>query len=87
MVSRGRNTRSFGLPGGRVEPRDASVAAAAARELEEETGLAVRPDELRRVFEKTCKGHLSTCFLVRASRRRRRQRLARRTARRAAPGG
>ena len=68
MVSRGRNTSSFGLPGGKVEARDASVKEAAARELQEETGLAVRPDELQQVFERTCKGHLSTCFMVRMRR-------------------
>jgi ADP-ribose pyrophosphatase YjhB (NUDIX family) len=35
------------LPGGHVDPPDASLAAAAARELLEETGVAVRPEDLR----------------------------------------
>lgn len=34
------------LPGGHVDDTDAGLAAAAARELAEETGVALRPDEL-----------------------------------------
>ena len=64
MVGRKKSSTSFSLPGGKVEAGDASLEGAACRELLEETGLAVRPDELRRVFQLSCGGSESTCFLV-----------------------
>ncbi|MFI6522150.1 NUDIX hydrolase [Spirillospora sp. NPDC050679] len=42
---RGRNAGQWGLPGGRAEPGE-TLERAALRELEEELGLRVRPEEV-----------------------------------------
>lgn len=50
-VSRGRNPFNWGLPGGSVEPSE-PVEHAAARELREETGVALGPQaSLRQLAE------------------------------------
>ncbi|WP_067488056.1 NUDIX hydrolase [Actinomadura hibisca] len=47
---RGRNAGQWGLPGGRAEPGE-TPEQAALRELEEELGLRVRPDEVLGVLD------------------------------------
>jgi len=49
-VSRGADTMDWGMPGGWLEPGE-SPAEGAARELWEETGIEVRPEHLRQVYE------------------------------------
>lgn len=70
-VSRKDNLTAMGLPGGKVEPADdvkalvlglsSGEAVAAARELEEETGLRVHPRRLVRVFERVDDDDGYTC--------------------------
>ncbi len=48
-VSRGKDTRDWGMPGGWIEP-DEDPAQAAARELYEETGIIVKPEDLRAIY-------------------------------------
>ena len=65
-VSRGAHTTSqWGLPGGKVDATDASPAAAAARELLEETGLQVDTSSLELVFEADVGKVRSACYLLR----------------------
>jgi len=49
-VSRGADTRDLGMPGGWVE-RGETGAQAAARELWEETGLRVDPNDLEPIYQ------------------------------------
>lgn len=49
-ISRGLAVVNVAIPGGNVEASDASLAHAAARELYEETGVVVTPDDLVPVF-------------------------------------
>jgi 8-oxo-dGTP pyrophosphatase MutT (NUDIX family) len=49
-VSRGHDHRDWGMPGGWIEPGEKPVEAA-SRELWEETGLLVYPEDLRMVYK------------------------------------
>lgn len=49
-ISRGHDLHDWNLPGGKVEPGE-TFAHAAARELEEETGIRVSPSGLRPVAD------------------------------------
>ena len=54
-VARRDDHSAFGLPGGKVDPGETHVESA-VRELQEETGLKVSPQDLKVVFERTCDG-------------------------------
>ena len=64
LVSRGGDLEQWGLPGGKGEAGETAVQAA-VRELQEETGLELSPDELEPVFAKPEGGRMSTAFLCR----------------------
>lgn len=50
-ITRGLNAADRVIPGGGVDPADPTTAHTAARELREETGVVVRPEDLRLVLE------------------------------------
>jgi 8-oxo-dGTP pyrophosphatase MutT (NUDIX family) len=50
-ISRGTNLKDLTFPGGRRDPEDASLAHTAARELQEETGVVVAPEDLQLILE------------------------------------
>jgi ADP-ribose pyrophosphatase YjhB (NUDIX family) len=56
LVSRKDDPNVFGLPGGKVDERDASPLAATLREVREETGLDVVLDEYP-IFAEVCPRH------------------------------
>ena len=65
-VSRKDNHELFGLPGGKVESLDFSIASAAKRELWEETGIMSMgqpPYDLTYLFDAPCGRFQSTCYL------------------------
>jgi len=45
-----RRDAQWKLPGGRIEPADGGVIAAAIREVEEETGIRLLPEELTLLY-------------------------------------
>ena len=49
-VSRKTDKNNIGIPGGKMDSDDISLAAAAARELMEETGYQVETSSLKQVF-------------------------------------
>lgn len=53
-VSRKHDVNDLGLPGGKVEPKDASPFAALRREVEEETGLIV--EDAQPIFRRVDNG-------------------------------
>lgn len=57
-VARRGTTDQWGLAGGKVDPEDTSFAGAAVRELQEETGLKVSPDDLNFLFTRECLGEV-----------------------------
>lgn len=61
-VSRKDNHNDFGLPGGKVDPRDLSLKMAATRELEEETGLIATNLEL--IFAMHRNGKMGYTFVA-----------------------
>lgn len=62
-TARRHDPNSWGLPGGKIEPQDggtaqgldATLRRAAARELREETGVEVSPDDLTLIYAGVCK--------------------------------
>ena len=67
-VTRRSNTAQFGLPGGKVEPRDKNDLDALLRELWEEIGRIVRRDALTPIFTKCDDGEYeTTTFLLDAA--------------------
>lgn len=62
LVSRKDNLSDFGLPGGKVEPKDGSIRDAAKREVIEETGLRVF--DLEEVYNAPCRGNHNHTFIA-----------------------
>ena len=51
-VSRKGKLDDLGLPGGKIDPTDESPVLALCREIREEVGIRVMPDELEFVYER-----------------------------------
>lgn len=54
-VSRRNDPTNFGLPGGKEDPGESNLQAV-VREVFEEVGLVIRPDELAPVYSGVCPG-------------------------------
>jgi len=61
-VSRKDDHKNFGLPGGKVDPEDKDIIAAAHREMMEETGLKIT--NLRLVFSMHKRGYMGYTYLA-----------------------
>lgn len=64
-ASRRGEPNNIGIPGGKVDPGE-TVLEAAVREVLEETGIQVRPDEMYQVYIRPCRGDVDyemTTFL------------------------
>jgi len=53
-VSRRHDPKAKGLPGGKKEARDKTLLVTAGRELNEETGLVMRPDTAVMLYDAPC---------------------------------
>lgn len=65
-VSRRNNEQDLNLPGGKLEPHEIAVYGA-ARELEEETGLEIHPNQLQLVYQRetgTTSGRMAYVYSV-----------------------
>lgn len=66
LVNRRSDPNSFGLPGGKVDPGETSLEAA-VREVFEETGLKLNPDDLLLLHKAVCKGEvdfMTYCYFL-----------------------
>jgi len=64
-VSRKTDHNDFGLPGGKMDPEDANIGAAALREVKEETGLDIYDLDL--VFAMHKNGYMGYTYLAKYS--------------------
>ena len=63
-VSRKDDHTDFGLPGGKVEPDDASEEDALVREVKEETGLDIEKGDLSELLSRTRDDKIITTYLA-----------------------
>ena len=63
-VSRKDNHNDFSLPGGWVDTKDDSLEMAICREIKEETGLIVKPNNLLQVLSMNRGGNMSYSYYV-----------------------
>jgi len=58
-ITRGRNMQDVNFPGGRADPDDPSPQFTACRELYEETGIKVLPDDLEEILVREDGAHFT----------------------------